>query len=258
MQKEKLEAYVSQRLSSYKIAKLEGKSQTAIRYWLKKYNLKTNGERRGSFKMINQIAHEKFKQKDWSSIKNDYELGMERQFLFKKYGICNSQYRKARKIGILLRRSLNGKRKHSKEAREKMSIKRKEYLSRLGKAAWKTSNKQYSKPCAKLKEHLASMNIKFESEEMPLYNKGRYFRIDVAFPDIKFGIEINGRQHYDADGHLLPYYQNRHDLIISEGWELLEIPYHHIFSKIRFDELIDLIKNKVVGRDSRASVDKRL
>ena len=43
MDKNVLESLVQQRLSSYKISKIIGKSQTATRYWLKKYSLKTKG-----------------------------------------------------------------------------------------------------------------------------------------------------------------------------------------------------------------------
>lgn len=56
MDKMKLERYIAQGLSSHKIAELENKSQTSIKYWLTKYELKTltaklranfaNGERR--------------------------------------------------------------------------------------------------------------------------------------------------------------------------------------------------------------------
>lgn len=42
MIKELLQNLVNKRLSSHKIAKLLNKSQTSIRYWLKKYNLNTN------------------------------------------------------------------------------------------------------------------------------------------------------------------------------------------------------------------------
>lgn len=41
MEKETLEAYVNQGLSSYKISKITGKGNTTIVYWLRKYGLKT-------------------------------------------------------------------------------------------------------------------------------------------------------------------------------------------------------------------------
>ena len=32
---------------------------------------------------------------------------------------------------------------------------------------------------------------------------GHYFSLDIAFPDIKFAIEVNGNQHYKKDGKLI-------------------------------------------------------
>jgi 5-methylcytosine-specific restriction endonuclease McrA len=56
MNKELIEQYIANGISSYKIAELENKSQTSVRYWLDKYELKTktalsralfsNGERK--------------------------------------------------------------------------------------------------------------------------------------------------------------------------------------------------------------------
>ena len=42
MEKEILSAFVSEGKSSHEISKITGKSQTTIRYWLKKYELKTS------------------------------------------------------------------------------------------------------------------------------------------------------------------------------------------------------------------------
>lgn len=46
MDKSKLQNYISQGLSQREVAELEKTSQTKIRYWLKKHNLKTVHERR--------------------------------------------------------------------------------------------------------------------------------------------------------------------------------------------------------------------
>jgi predicted nucleic acid-binding Zn ribbon protein len=45
--KEKLQHYISERLSTYKIAKLENCSQSSIKHWLNKYELKTNPLKQG-------------------------------------------------------------------------------------------------------------------------------------------------------------------------------------------------------------------
>ena len=65
---------------------------------------------------------------------------------------------------------------------------------------------------------------------MPLY-PDRYFSIDIAFPDKKIGIEINGNQHYDSSGELKKYYRERHNLIEEKGWKLLEFHFKEIYKE---------------------------
>jgi very-short-patch-repair endonuclease len=116
--------------------------------------------------------------------------------------------------------------------KQKLSRRRIEYLaSNPSRPAWKTHEKFKSIPCEKWKNYLKSQGIKFVEEFQPLRDLGRFFSIDIAFPDKKIGIEINGGQHYDTHGALKPYYQSRHDLIEGTGWTIYEIPYH-----IAFDE----------------------
>lgn len=110
-----------------------------------------------------------------------------------------------------------------------LSTKRKKYLNENPeKHPWKRENKQASVPCNNVKEYLSSRNIQFIEEFTPLSD--RAFSIDIVFPHIKTGIEINGNQHYDASGKLKPYYQERHDLIESAGWKLIEVHYSQCFS----------------------------
>lgn len=47
MHKQKLEYYINQGLSQRQIAQRENMSQTGVRYWLSKYNIKTESDRRG-------------------------------------------------------------------------------------------------------------------------------------------------------------------------------------------------------------------
>lgn len=129
---------------------------------------------------------------------------------------------------------------HSEETRNKLSNIRKEYLkNNIDKIYWKTKDKFKSKPCEFVKDYLRNNNIKFIEEWQPLVD--RYFSIDIAFPDIKFGIEINGGQHYDKNGKLKKYYQERHDLIVKEGWNLIELHYTKAFN-------IDIIKSIIEFR----------
>lgn len=115
----------------------------------------------------------------------------------------------------------------SGETKLKISAKRKAYLAaNRDKHVWKRHSKFKSIPCEAVKAKLRAYEIYFEDELEPLLHLGRHFSIDIAFPSKKIGFEINGNQHYTSEGSLKPYYQNRHDLIESEGWTLYEIPYH--------------------------------
>ena len=125
--------------------------------------------------------------------------------------------------------------KHTDEYKQKQSISQKQYLKdNPDKHPWKNNNKFKSHPCEKLKDYLNDNNIVFIEEWKPLDD--RFFSIDIAFPDIKLGIEVNGNQHYNSDGTLKEYYQERHDLIEQRGWKLIEIHYSSCYN-------IDKIKN---------------
>ena len=126
----------------------------------------------------------------------------------------------------------------SDETKAKISEKRKKYLAENKEShVWKRKDKFKSVPCEKLKEILTGQGINFCEEFMPLPN--RSFSIDIAFPHIKLGIEVNGNQHYNQDGALAPYYQERHDLITASGWTLLEIPYNKVYN----NDFITYIQN---------------
>ena len=103
---------------------------------------------------------------------------------------------------------------------------------------WKRKDKHKSKPCGKVKEYLDSKNIKYVEEWQPLSD--RFFSIDIAFPDIKLGIEINGNQHYNADGTLSQYYQERHDLIVESGWTLIEVHYSSCFNFENLERIFNI------------------
>ena len=87
---------------------------------------------------------------------------------------------------------------------------------------WKKKNKFVSKPCEKLKQMLIENNIDIIEE----YNNfDRKFKIDIYLPKYNIGLEVNGNQHYNKDGTLGDYYQERHDYIINQGIELIELHY---------------------------------
>jgi hypothetical protein len=134
------------------------------------------------------------------------------------------------------------KKQMSEETKAKISVARKKYLlNNPDKNSWQTRKYHTSIPCEKVKNLLKLKNIDFIPEFQPLLNKGRFFSIDIAFPDKKIGIEINGRQHYDSYGKLLDYYNERHNLIENNGWKLYEIPYYMAFKENIILEIINSI-----------------
>jgi hypothetical protein len=116
------------------------------------------------------------------------------------------------------------------DTKQILSDKRKQFLKENpNKHPWKRKDKFSSVPCNNVKEYLTQRGIQFVEELTPLEN--RAFSIDIAFPHIKLGIEINGNQHYDRAGKLKTYYQNRHNLIEQAGWRLIEVHYSQCFSQ---------------------------
>ena len=57
---------------------------------------------------------------------------------------------------------------------------------------------------------------------------------------MRIGIEINGNQHYESDGTLKKYYNDRHNLIESSGWKLYELHYSICYDK---DVVLNVINN---------------
>lgn len=125
----------------------------------------------------------------------------------------------------------------SDEFRNIQSKNRKRFLkNNPEKHPWKKNSKFISEPCERLKKFLDDRGIKYIEEYRVI--EDRYFSIDIAFPDIKVGIEVNGNQHYNRDGTLKDYYKNRHDIISSYGWKLIELHYSCCFNNSILETLI--------------------
>lgn len=118
----------------------------------------------------------------------------------------------------------------SEETRKIISEKRKLWLkNNPDKHPWKRKSKFISTPCEYLKNFFRENNISFIEEYDPKI-ENHFFSLDIAFPDIKLAIEVNGNQHYDKYGNLLEYYKNRHEIIEKNGWKLLEIHYSKCYN----------------------------
>jgi very-short-patch-repair endonuclease len=129
---------------------------------------------------------------------------------------------------------------HSEKTKINMSISKKKWMKEKPQNHIWNFSKNKSIPCEFLKNKLNEFHIKFEEEYKPLY-PNRFFAIDIAFPDKKIGIEINGNQHYNKDKTLKSYYQERHDLIEKDGWKIYEFHYLLAYD----DKILDQIKKLI-------------
>lgn len=270
MDKLTLENYISQGLSANKIAKLIGKSLTSVRYWMGKFSLKTKFKpfklcSKEDFALIERADFDRktsFANYDWPAIQLEHDNGATWNELMKKFKITTYMLSRGKKEGLFVSVSHKEASKRSKslsrfnspslETRAKISAARKKYLL-THPHPWANTKHNYSAPCELLKSLLKEEKINFIEEFQPLREKGRFFAIDIYFPELKLGIEINGTNHYDKQGNLAPYYLDRHNLICAEGISLVEIRYHKIYSEDFRRELIRLLREPVVENFSPLS-----
>lgn len=131
---------------------------------------------------------------------------------------------------------------HSAATKKIMSEKRIQYLKEHPEShVWKYNDKFISKPCEILKSKLRERYIFIEEYSDSQWKHN--YSIDIVLCDKKIGIEVNGNQHYDRDGKLLPYYQERHNYLVSEGWHILEIPYSWCYHDDKIRLIYEAIQN---------------
>jgi hypothetical protein len=165
--------------------------------------------------------------------KNDKEIAA-----YLKLSTCTvAKYRKKLNLKTHSPRPL------SEEEKKNISQKRKEWLkNNPDKHPWRNKDKFQSNPCKVFKKYLNAHNIDFIEEYDPLI-PNRFFSIDIAMPDKMIAIEINGNQHYERDGKLKPYYQERHNLLESNGWKVFEIHYSNCYHLEKLDNFMDTLLN---------------
>jgi len=178
---------------------------------------------------------------NWDYIQKEHDNGLYWSNIPKKFGFSIKTLERAGKEGFINKKL--HKRETSDETRKKISEGRKKFLKENpDKHPWKRHDKFKSEPCERFKKMLKVNNISFLEEYEPLEENS--YAIDVAFPDKKIGIEINGNQHYNEDGTLKSYYKKRKKEIEEKGWKLFDIHYSLIYKKGFIDNIIKDIKNK--------------
>jgi hypothetical protein len=179
---------------------------------------------------------------DHSKIQELHEAGFNNKEISDKLGCSYNVVRRSFDKGFSVKNTII-KRTHSQETKDTISKKRKEYLrNNPDKHIWKRKEKFISVPCEIVKNFFDINQISFVEEYSPLDD--RHYSIDIAFPNEKIGIEINGNQHYNNDGTLKDYYQERKDLIESKGWSLYDIHYSFAFDNVKLYELVNALKYK--------------
>lgn len=119
---------------------------------------------------------------------------------------------------------------------KKLSEEHKQHI-REGLSRWRKENEeiflQYSrgksKCCENFKNMLKENKIDFIEEYSPFIPE-RLYSLDIAFPDIKIGIEINGSQHYNSDGELNEKTLEKQKFFEERGWKLFQIYYKDCYS----------------------------
>ena len=174
-----------------------------------------------SLEIARQSITQESRKKVSESLRKSWSQGVYADAVKKRIGIPR------KKLSVTARQNIaNGRRKWLAENPEKHP--------------WLLKTDRYhSHPCEIFKETLRCKSIEFVEEYKPL--EDRYFSIDIAFPAIKLGIEINGGQHYGLGGILKEYYQIRHDAIEAAGWKLYEIPHRACYNDAKLSEIIDSI-----------------
>lgn len=187
-----------------------------------------------------ELENKNIKKIDWPHIQEEHNKGVLWYKIPQKFGFCIRILRKAEKLGLIIK--IKREKTWTEEDRKKQSQKRKEFLKKNPqKHAWRKSDKFKSAPCELLKQKLSEEGISFIEEHQPLAD--RFYSIDIAFPDKKIGIEVNGSQHYNRDKSLKEYYENRKKSIEKEGWRLFDIHYSKIYNKKFIDDFIKQIRN---------------
>jgi DNA-binding transcriptional MerR regulator len=234
-------------------------SQSNIRHWMKKYGLKSKNFKIGEkeFYSSDNFLDMQRKNSNWNydEIQKLYDSGLSWREVSKIHKISTATIFNKICDGLLKSRNLsesskihrNKKQyKHTEESKRKISESRKKWLKENpDKHPWKSNNKFKSEPCEKVKEFLKKLNIQFISEFDPNI-EGRNFSIDIAIPDKKIALEINGNQHYEKTGELKTYYKERHDLLEKNDWNVYQIHYSSCFNLEKWTDFINQLKNSPV------------
>jgi hypothetical protein len=177
---------------------------------------------------------------DWTEIQTVYNNGISLNGLQKMFNLSRNQLNSAFKSDLLNKISHNFH--HTDETKKIISEKRKKFLSENpDKHVWKRNDKFKSVPCEYFKGILRENFINYTEEYSPLDSDN--FSLDIAFPDKRIAIEVNGNQHYNKDKTLKEYYQNRENVFKENGWNMFQIHYSLVYKEEFVSKFIKQLKS---------------
>jgi len=132
----------------------------------------------------------------------------------------------------------------------------KKYLKENCNGSMFYKNAKKSIPCEHLKSILKENGFDFV-EEYQCFEE-YFYRLDIAFPSKKICFEVNGCFHYDNTGKLKPEYQERHNFIISKGWNIVEIPHMMVYNKEYTKHLISILNDSSCSEDKYEDLKQEL
>ena len=155
---------------------------------------------------------------------------------------CGQVMENIRKHNQVCEKRPRGPKRWTDSDKKRISENRKAYLkANPDKHPWKFKSKFKSIPCETLKARLRLDNFTFQ-EEFTDYHWSHSYSLDIAFSEKRLGIEVNGNQHYLRSGQLKPYYENRRQYLISEGWTIIELHYANCYKEEKIKEIEKYIR----------------
>ena len=252
----KLTELVDAGMTQREISEQMNCSQTNVKYWMVKYGLKSKNPQIGQkdFYSSDRYKEKQKNNSNWNyvEIQKSYDSGLSWREVSKIHKISIGTIFSKASEGLLKSRNLSEAAKlkkkpykHTEESKKKISDAMKKWLAENpDKHPWQNKSFVHSSiPCEKFKSFLKEQGIDFIDEFMPLIHIGRFFRIDIAFPDKKIAIEVNGNQHYESNGELKSYYKNRQSLLEEHGWIVYQVHHTCCFNSDKLSEFMELIKN---------------
>jgi len=174
---------------------------------------------------------------DWDFLQKEYDSGFSARELAEKFKIHKSSVFAAMKDGRIKARTIseslhihNSKntRKHTQETKDKISLKRIEFIKnnpdKVPYLLNHSSKESYPEKC--MREALMQHSILGWQPNYPYH----IYRLDFAFPELKIDLEVDGKTHQNEN--VIEIDNRRNQFLINDGWLVIRIPALEVTRKI--------------------------